>query len=157
MSRAFVREPDADVAAAQDALPDRLISAHPNFVTATGLQLIDERLRGIAAERDAARARADAASLAALAREQRYWSARRGSAQVIEVAAAPDVIRFGATVTLALSSGARRTYRIVGEDEANPSTGTLSYVSPLAKQLLGRHVGDDVGLGEQQATIVALD
>ena len=157
MSRAFVREPDADVAAAQDALPDRPISAHPNFVTATGLQLIDERLRGLAVERDAAKARADSASLMALTREQRYWSARRASSQIVAALAAPDVIRFGVTVTLELSSGIRRAYRIVGEDEADPKTGTLSYISPLAKQLLGRNVGDGVEVGEQHATIVALN
>jgi transcription elongation GreA/GreB family factor len=40
---------------------------------------------------------------------------------------------FGTTVTLRRNDGREQSFRIVGEDEADPSRGTVSYVSPLAR------------------------
>ena len=42
-------------------------------------------------------------------------------------------IGFGTTVTLRRDDGREQTFRIVGEDEADPSRGTVSYVSPVAR------------------------
>jgi transcription elongation GreA/GreB family factor len=65
-------------------------------------------------------------------------------------------VRFGSTVTIARDDGRRQTYRIVGEDEADPSLGTLSYVSPVAQALMGKQVGDTVQAGTADAEIVAI-
>jgi transcription elongation GreA/GreB family factor len=59
-------------------------------------------------------------------------------------------------VTVERDDGRRQTYRIVGEDEADPAKGTLSYVSPLSKALTGKRVGDVVQAGTSEAEIVAI-
>jgi transcription elongation GreA/GreB family factor len=156
MSRAFTREPDADAAAAADVLPDRPISTHANFVTAAGLAAIIERLRMLTVEQANAQERGDVRELAVIARERRYWTARRASAQVIEPDARPTVVRFGLRVALAFADGANVEFRIVGEDEADPVAGLLSYVSPVARALLGLGVGEVANLNGREAKIVSL-
>ncbi len=52
--------------------------------------------------------------------------------------------------------GRRQTFRIVGEDEADPAHGTLSHVSPLARALFGKEVGDTVEVANSQAEIVEI-
>jgi transcription elongation GreA/GreB family factor len=63
-------------------------------------------------------------------------------------------VHFGATVTLARVDGRKQIFRIVGEDEADPAAGTLSHVSPLARALFGKQVGDMVQAGQSEAEIV---
>jgi transcription elongation GreA/GreB family factor len=65
-------------------------------------------------------------------------------------------VRYGSTVTIERDDGRRQTYRIVGEDEADPSLGTLCYVSPVAQALMGKQVGDTVQAGTADAEIVAI-
>lgn len=157
MSRAFVKESDADAI----ALPDRPISPHPNLVTPAGLAAIERELARYHAAHAAAVAAADKAAIEAAQRELRYWSARRASAQVIEPPADTSRVQFGATVTIRRQTGrdnaARtQTFRIVGEDEADPSQGTLSHVSPLARALFGKAVGDSVEIAGGEAVILAI-
>ena len=67
-----------------------------------------------------------------------------GSARLVDPAGQPrDRVAFGATVEVADESG-EHSYRIVGEDEADAEHGSVSYVSPLARALLGAKVGDEV-------------
>ena len=65
-------------------------------------------------------------------------------------------VRFGARVTFEREDGRRQTYRIVGEDEADPAKGSLSYVSPLAQALMGKEIGDVVPIGQTTAEIVEI-
>lgn len=65
-------------------------------------------------------------------------------------------VRFGASVTIAREDGRRQTFRIVGEDEAAPQDGKISYVSPLARALVGKSVGDVVKEGGRDAEIVEI-
>jgi transcription elongation GreA/GreB family factor len=83
------------------------------------------------------------AAVAAASREIRYWRTRRASAEVVKPT---DRSRtsFGMTVTLRRRDGREQSFRIVGEDEADPSRGTVSYVSPLARALLNRVAGETV-------------
>ena len=153
MSRAFVRESDED----SGSLPERPVSAHPNLVTPRGLATIEARVRELEAQRQAARAGDDAALVARSERDLRYWNARRASARVVGPAAATDRVRFGMRVTLRLSSGATRTYRLVGEDEAEAAQGLLSWVAPLAQSLLGRQVGEVVAFQGGEAEIASIE
>jgi transcription elongation factor GreB len=58
-----------------------------------------------------------------------------------------DRVVFGATVSVRdTATGAERTYRIVGVDEADPEKGSLSWVSPVARALVSARVGDTVSL-----------
>ena len=154
MSRAFVRESDQDAAA--ETLPERIVSPHPNFVTLRGLKQIDEQMRSLEAERQAARSDADTSRLARVARDLRYWSQRRATARMIEPAAQPDIVRFGVEVRLRLQDGSERTFRLVGEDEADPARGLISWVSPLGATLMGHEPGDLLRVLDTNAEIVEL-
>lgn len=160
MSRAFVKEGDGEPL----ALPERAISPHPNFVTASGLRQIEARVRDLEAARsrelEAASAAAagahDAAMLAGLERDLRYWRQRKASARLVTPAAAPEVMRFGVTATLRVTDGATCTLTLVGEDEADPARGLVSWASPAAQALIGAGVGEDVVIAEQRYEIIAL-
>ena len=152
-SRAFVRE---DAAENIDDLPERPVSGHPNYVTAQGLALIEAELARLAHDHAAALGSADRAALARIARDLRYWTARRASAELIPQADECHEVRFGCTVTLRRDDGRQQTFRIVGEDEAEPARGTLSYLAPLARALIGKRVGDVVPAGGDQAEIRAI-
>ena len=54
-----------------------------------------------------------------------------------------DTVRFGATVELADEDDERRTLTLVGEDEADASTGRISWAAPIARALVGARVGDE--------------
>jgi transcription elongation factor GreA len=74
----------------------------------------------------------------------RELEAKLGQAQVIEPPRDGDRITFGSTVLLRGSDGKESRYQIVGSDEADPSTGRMSVLSPLARTLIGKEVGDEV-------------
>ncbi len=149
MSRAFVKETDA-----VEELPERAIPPHANYVTAEGLAQIDAEIARLSAEQ--AGAGEDRGAAAPIARDLRYWRARRASAQLVESSPAGDRVQFGSTVTIERDDGWRQTYRIVGEDEADPTQGTLSYVAPLARAMIGRSAGDVIRVGDGEAEIVAV-
>jgi transcription elongation GreA/GreB family factor len=154
MSIAFVREKEGGEAF--EDLPDRPLSPHTNFVTAEGLALIEGELERLHAEHVAALDADDKAAIARSSRDLRYWTARRNSAEVVE-AQHGDAVQFGSKVTIEREDGRKQTYRIVGEDEADPNSGTLSYVAPLAQALTGKKVGDVVEVNDNEAEIVAID
>jgi len=153
MSRAFVRESDQD----PGSLPELPLSPHPNFVTARGLSAIETRVRELEAQRQDARAADDAALRARIERDLRYWNARRASARVVAAATSTGRVRFGMRVTLRLSSGATRSYRLVGEDEADAARGLLSWQAPLAQSLLGREAGEAVPFQGDEAEIASIE
>jgi transcription elongation GreA/GreB family factor len=152
MSRAFVKEVDHDIA----DLPDRPVSTHPNLVTAEGLAIIERTLGRFEAAHKAAVAKNDRTAIAATQRELRYWKARRSTAQVVEQAADRSKVHFGATVTVRRDDGRAQTFRIVGEDEAEPARGTISHISPLARAVLGGMVGDTVEVPGGAATVTKI-
>jgi transcription elongation GreA/GreB family factor len=154
MSKAFVKEAeDGDV---YDDLPDRPVSPH-NLVTEHGLAMIETELARLHTEHAAAQDADDRALLAKINRDLRYWTSRRATAQIADTPADTSEVRFGSTVTILRDDGRRHTYRIVGEDEADPSAGTLSYVSPVAQALMGKQKGDVVQAGAAEAEILDID
>lgn len=153
MSRAFVRETDLD---ASDALPERQISTQPNFVTPRGLEQIELHVQQLALERNAVLASENREALALIERDLRYWRQRRASARLVEPAAAPEVVRFGVRVQVRFKDGSERAFRIVGEDEADPNAGLVSWSSPVAAALIGHRLDDTVELFGGRAEIIAL-
>ena len=152
MSRAFVKETDEVF-----DLPDRPVSEHPNLVTKRGLAVIEaevERWQQALAEAQAAE---DREKIAAAQRELRYWTARRATADLQPPPATAARCASAARVTIERDDGRTQTFRIVGEDEADPGAGTISYVAPLARALIGKEVGDVVRVGASEAEIVAID
>jgi transcription elongation GreA/GreB family factor len=154
VSRAFVKEPVGDV---PEPVPERPISPQPNLVTPQGLAAIKREITRLDFASSAAVRAGDKAALAAVQRDLRYWNARRASAQLIGPPMDASRVQFGATVTFARDDGRRQTFRIVGEDEADPSQGTLSHMSPLARALFGKSVGDVVTVGGGEAEVLAIE
>lgn len=151
MSRAFVREPEGGEAF--EDLPDRPISSHPNYVTPEGLARIEAEVARLEAELSGLSPQQDKADHARLSRDLRYWSARKNSAELVE-AFEGDTVRFGATVTVLREDDTRQTFRIVGEDEADPAKGSIAYVAPLARALTGKQAGDAVTVADHDIEII---
>ena len=99
---------------------------------------------------------ADRTAMARATRDLRYWSARRASAQLVEAGELDGTVRFGGSVTFDRDDGRRQTFRIVGEDEADPAKGAVSYVSPLARALMGKRVGDTAVVAGADVEVVAV-
>jgi transcription elongation GreA/GreB family factor len=158
MAVAFTREEDYEAQAAN--LPDRPVSTHPNLVTATGLASIDTELASARAAYAAAQAEggisADRTAMARATRDLRYWSARRASAQLTEPEPQVGKVQFGGTVEIEREDGRRQTFRITGEDEADPAKGSVSYASPLARALLGKSQGDVATINGAEVEVVAI-
>jgi transcription elongation GreA/GreB family factor len=152
MSRAFVNE-DVDVV---EELPDRRISTHPNDVTQQGLMHLEAMLDSAREAHAAALAAPDRAAMAQAARDLRYWSARRASARVIPDPTDTTEVRFGSTISIRRADGRVQTFRIVGEDEADPARGTISHASPLARSLMGKCVGDVAKVGTSEVEVRAI-
>ncbi|WP_174301428.1 transcription elongation factor GreA [Caulobacter sp. S45] len=158
MSVAFTKEQDSESAAAD--LPDRPVSPQANLVTARGLAQLDTALAEARAAYAAAQAhgdvQADRTAMARATRDLRYYAARRASAQLVDTDMANPTVRFGSCVTFDREDGRRQVFRIVGEDEADPAQGAVSYASPLARALLGKGVGDsgDTPAGEVEIVCI---
>jgi transcription elongation GreA/GreB family factor len=158
MAVAFTREEDYEAQAAN--LPDRPVSGHPNLVTASGLAAIEAELAAARAAYGAAQSEggisADRTAMARATRDLRYWGARRASAQLTEPDATAGTVQFGCTVEVEREDGRRQSFRIVGEDEADPKAGSVSYVSPLARAVLGKAVGEVVSVNGAEVEVVAV-
>ena len=155
MNKAFVRE--ADDERASNPLPDRPIPAEPNLVTPEGLAHIQELVDLAQGQHTAARDAGDANEVARTERDLRYWMARQATAQVMKRNSSSEVVEFGSSVTIRRQDGRNQTFRIVGTDEADPARGTLSYIAPLAKALLGRSKGDNIRIDEGDAEIAKIE
>jgi len=158
MSVAFTKDEDHEAAAAN--LPDRPVSPHPNLVTPQGLAQLEAAFAAAKAAYSAAQAAGDVSEdrthMARATRDLRYYTARLASAQRIAPVGAPDKVVFGCTVTIERDDGRTQTFRIVGEDEADPQAGSISYVSPMARALLGKAVGDEVQVAGAGVEITAI-
>ena len=159
LSVAFTKEDSAETAA-ETLLPDRPISAEPNLVTAAGLAALEAQLVS-------ARTAYETASLiedvnekrrqsANPLRDLRYFTERLRTAQLMPAPAGHDVVAFGSAVTFSRDDGRVQTYAIVGEDEADPKAGSISFASPIARALMGKAVGELASVGEHELEIIAI-
>ncbi|MBB3409273.1 transcription elongation GreA/GreB family factor [Rhizobium sp. BK316] len=159
MAVAFTKEESAETAA-ETLLPDRPISPHPNLVTEAGLKALELQVQDARQAYEAAsmiedvneRRRQQANPL----RDLRYFVERVRTAQLVADPSATDVVAFGSTVTFSRDDGRVQTYRIVGEDEADPKAGSISYVAPVARLLMGKAVGDVVTAGDQELEVIRI-
>ena len=152
MSRAFVKEED-NIA---DEVPELMHSPHPNYVTPRGLAGLHRQLEEIeAALTELGRPVAGAVGTdgklvdrqqrSVLERNLRYIRERIARAILIDLKAQPrDHVAFGAIVETVDDDDKTRRFEIVGEDEAEPANGKLSWVSPLALVLSDAGIGDVV-------------
>ena len=93
-------------------------------------------------------------------RRIRFITKRLDSAVVVKQETAHNEVRFGATVDVEDENGKKSSYLILGPDEASPSSGSISFQSPLGKALMKRKVGDVVSVqrpaGEIEIEIKAI-
>ncbi|MCX7374803.1 MAG: transcription elongation factor GreA [Alphaproteobacteria bacterium] len=133
-------------------------------ITAEGLAKLEDELKHLRAEERPAviRAIAEAREHGDLSENAEYHAARERQsfiegriAELESIIPSSDVIdtsklsgtqvRFGARVTVIdEETDEAKTYRIVGQYEADMKTGSISISSPLAKALMGKKVGDSV-------------
>ena len=154
MSRAFTKESDD----AGTELPERALSVHANYVTLHGLQQLKLQLETAEKKRSQLLVVKDGAGyveplakqiakqkIAMLERDMRYLSARQQSAILSDNALLQaDTVLFGATIHVENDEGVMHQFTIVGEDEADIAANKVSWVSPLAKALLGHKIGESI-------------
>jgi transcription elongation factor GreB len=166
MSRAFVKENDLEHAGID--IPERPVSAHANYVTPTGLKQLEAEADRLEKERLKLKELQAVEPLtrqkiAMIDRDLRYIGARLSSAIPVEhqPAAKQAAVLFGAKVTVEDEDEKLHTFMIVGEDEADIASNKISYISPIAKALIGRKIGDTVEwhrpIGDTQLTIIAIE
>jgi transcription elongation GreA/GreB family factor len=148
MSVAFRRESDEEHLEPKFEIP---IPPGPNLVTANGLAQIQAKV----AEHEAfvptvteeeARKKAQ--------RTLRYWRTRLATAQLAPVPTGATV-EFGCTVAFLLN-GKERTLTLVGDDEADPASGRISFSAPLARALMQAEAGDRLSFGDREDAIEIL-
>jgi transcription elongation GreA/GreB family factor len=146
MSRAFVKE------TAQSAPPpERMLSDGPEPVTAEGFARIAAEVARI---EDALARETNVLLRETLERDLRYWAVKKARAEIVKPAADGSVA-FGARIVIE-RNGKRQSFRIVGEDEADPRAGLLSWRAPLAQALLGARAGDIVEMEKPPCEIAVV-
>ena len=148
MSVAFRRESDEEHLEPKFELP---IPPGPNLVTPRGLSLIQAKVTELEA---LIATLTEEAALKAAKRELRYWGTRQATAQIAPMPDG-DVVEFGCTVDFRLN-GKDRSITIVGDDEADPAAGLISFSAPLARAMLQAEPGDEVEFGGHPTAIEIL-
>ncbi len=89
-----------------------------------------------------------------LKRELRYWRTRLATAELRPV---PDgeAVAFGTRVAYRLNGQAKAIY-IVGDDEADPNDGRISFSSPLARVMMDAEAGEQLDFGETENSVEIL-
>ena len=91
-----------------------------------------------------------------------YLSKAMKQAKVVDPARQEqrDTVRFGATIELADEDDERRTLTLVGEDEADASSGRVSWLAPIARALVGARIGEErvvrLPAGEKSYEVIAI-
>ena len=135
MSRGFVKEGDQEEVPM--ILPRAFLpSGVTNYVTPEGLRLLQDEMESLKEEWSAAGSNYVTKNY--LDAKMRLLSERISSAVVVDTTKAnPDVVSFGMYVRYN-----DKTIRIVGVDEADASKGLISFISPIAKALIGKKKDD---------------
>jgi transcription elongation GreA/GreB family factor len=151
VSVAFRRESDDENMEPKFELP---IPPGPNWVTARGLRLTRDKVEALEAI-DTAAMEEEAAKKHK--RELRYWRTRLATAELRPVADG-EAVAFGTRITYRLNKQ-EKTVALVGDDEADPHEGRISFSSPLARAMMDAEVGEKVDFaGKVEAIeIVAID
>jgi transcription elongation GreA/GreB family factor len=160
LSVAFTKEDSAQTAA-ETMLPDRPIPAGPNLVTPAGLAALELQLSQARTAYEAAMRIDDTnekrRQAAGPLRDFRYFAERLRTAQVMPPPENTTLVGFGSTVAFRREDGRVQRFRIVGEDEADPKSGSISWGSPIARALMGKGVGEVANAGVQEVEIVEVE
>ena len=149
MSVAFRRESDEEHKEPRFELP---IPVGPNLVTRRGLAQIAARVSELEA---AIAAEPDETRLEEGKRDLRYWRTRLATAEIAPPPPEGEVA-FGSRVRFR-HKGAERSIDLVGDDEADPASGTIAFSAPLARAMMGAYEGDLVDFAGEPEAIEILE
>ena len=153
MSVAFRREGDDEHLEPKFEIP---IPPGPNLVTARGVALIDEKVAELEAQVESlAASGAEQALIDAAKRDLRYWQIRQVTAELVPVPSG-ETVEIGTRVTFR-HKGKERELAIVGDDEAEPAEGKVSFSAPLARALMHAEVGELLEFGGEEDALEVLD
>lgn len=158
MSRGFVKEDDQEevpIVPQRPYLPEGIT----NFVTRTGMDQLMAEKEALISEKEnlnITRENEKRIALNYINAKLQLLNNRIAEARVIDPKEQPqNEVMFGATVRLRTpATGSVKTFQIVGVDEADISRGKISFISPLAKALINKNVGDKVTLKRERDEIV---
>ena len=146
MSRAFIKENDLEHAGID--IPERPISLEINYVTPSGLKDLQSSIDSLDKERQLFTGNEDSnikQKKMRIERDIRYYSSRLESAVLVDPSVQnKEVILFSAKVEVFSVTSKKYVFEIVGEDEANIKENKISYLSPIAKSLIGNRINDEV-------------
>ena len=146
MSRAFIKENDLEHAGIN--IPERPISSETNYVTPTGFQILKAALDDLDKDRQSLinnKSTNIIQKKMRIERDIRYFSSRIQSAILVDPSIQnKEIILFSARVSVLSIKNKKQQFEIVGEDEANIKENKISYLSPLAKLLIGCKVNDEI-------------
>lgn len=168
MSKAFVRESDVPEL---PELPPQISPLPPgakNYLTPSGTQRLRDEIARLADAERPPLAAAPAEDIDAKTRLQvvdqrlRYLQQSLRTAEIVPPPAGPpDIVRFGATVTVRENGVAEARYRIVGVDETDLDRNWVSWLTPIARALMHAKVGQrvifKVPRGQKELEIVAIE
>jgi len=164
VSKAFTRESDDSGAKETPLVRRQLPPGTRNFITRNGADRLRQRIAKVIEERAAlASSRSgeipgdDQALRRKMEAEIRTLQEILNSVVIAEPPADPEKVGFGASVVVRYASGEEEAFRIVGVEEADPESGSISWLSPLAKALLSRRTGKRVKFREQELTVVRVE
>lgn len=159
MSVAFTKEESAETAA-ESLLPDRPISNAPNLVTPEGLDSLKSKLVEARVAYESAQTLEDVnerrRQSAVPLRDMRYYAERIRTAHPVPLPTSGGVVTFGSTVTFRREDGRVQTFKIVGEDEADPRAGSISHTSPIGGALMGKEVGEVISVAGHEFEIISI-
>jgi transcription elongation factor GreB len=162
MSRAFLEESDDDFSGEDvPALLDPLPPGVKNYMTPEGAARLEDELHRLTtvevpalsaelrggADRSREEVAGDRRRLREMERRIEYLQSMIGRLEVVYPS--PEntgQVVFGTRVTVDEGDGEQKSYTIVGVDESDPAAGRISWISPLARALLSKRVGDTVRL-----------
>lgn len=161
MSRAFVKESDQDEL--PPVPPPALPPGVPNHITPAGAAAFRAEHQALLAERATLRGQPDPrarARQAAVQARLAWLEARAPTWVETPTPSSPAQVSFGCAVQVEDDEGEPRSLTLVGVDEVDVAAGRVSFLSPVARALMGARVGDAVTVkspqGEEQWTVVGI-
>jgi transcription elongation factor GreB len=146
MSRGFVKEDDQEET---PLVPPRaeVPNGVTNYVTPFGMEELRTEKQALINEKGAIEAVTEQEKRIAsnfIQAKIYLLEDRIATAKIVDLSEQPvGEIRFGATVKLKIGNSSKfQTYQLVGVDEADIAKSKLSFVSPIAKILIGKKVGE---------------
>ena len=166
MSKAFTRESDENDEEDIPSVRFQLPPGTKNYITKEGADRLRESLNKLLDRRRLGINVGNETAPEAKAEQRRLESAIRklqsilDSVVVAEIPDDQDKVAFGASVVVRHGNGEQEDYQIVGVDESDPAQGRISWISPLARALLSRRMGDKLRFrspaGDEELEIVSV-